>query len=231
MIAEQLPLNVQLRDDASFDTFLPARNETLVHALHNFPESSELQIFLRGEPESGKTHLLQAVCHAAADQGIQASYLPLKEVATYGPGIFEGLESIQVVCVDDLDMLAGREELELALFNLINAQRERGHRLLLSATAGPDQLNISLPDLVSRLQWGGVFRLIPPDDEEKVQLLQLRAAKRGLDMTDEVARYLMKNSPRGLNGMMSVLEQLDRASLREQRRLTIPFVRATLGYS
>lgn len=231
MIAEQLPLNVQLRDDASFDTFLPARNETLVHALGAFPESSDLQIFLRGEPESGKTHLLQAVCHSAADSGIHAGYLPLKEVVAYGPGIFEGLEAIEVVCVDDLDLLAGQAELEVALFNLINAQRERGHHLLLSALAGPDQLNFSLPDLVSRLQWGGVFRLITPDDEEKVQVLQLRAAQRGLEMTEEVARYLMKNIPRGLNGMMRVLEQLDHASLREQRRLTIPFVRGTLGYS
>jgi DnaA family protein len=231
MIAEQLSLNVQLRDDASFDAFLPARNEALVHALKSFSEAPDLQIFIRGEPESGKTHLLQAVCHEASDRGVHASYLPLKDVATYGPGIFEGLEAIEMVCVDDLEMLAGQPELERALFNMINSQRERGHHLLLSAPAAPDQLNISLPDLVSRLQWGGVFRLIPPDDEEKVLVLQLRAAQRGLEMTEEVARYLLKNIPRGLNGMMSVLEQLDHASLREQRRLTIPFVRATLGYS
>jgi DnaA family protein len=88
---------------------------------------------------------------------------------------------------------------------------------------------LGLPDLVSRLGWGPVFQLSALTDIEKRGALQLRAHRRGLEMGDEVADYLLKRCPRDMDSLFNLLNRLDHASLAAQRRLTIPFVRQLLA--
>ena len=84
---------------------------------------------------------------------------------------------------------------------------------------------ITLPDLQSRLSWGPVLQLKELDDADKMAALQLRAKGRGFDLPDEVAQFLMRRSPRDMSSLFALLDRLDEASLVQQRKLTIPFVR------
>ena len=220
--AGQLPLRLSLRDSATFDNFVDTGNELALQALS---QGRDDNIYLWGPSGCGKSHLLQAACHAAAREGVM--YLPLTELAT-GPELFTGLESRPVVAIDDLDVIAGDAELETALFHLYNRIRERGGRLLLAASRSPAALGMTLPDLVTRLGWGLVFRLLPLDDDGRRRALQLRAKRRGFDLPDEVADYLLRRHARDMNSLFVLLDRLDEASLAAQRRLTIPFVRALL---
>ncbi len=219
--AGQLPLRLTLRDSATFDNFVDSGNELALQALCQGRDDS---IYLWGPPACGKSHLLQAACHAAREG---AMYLPLTALAT-GPELFTGLESRPVVAIDDLDVIAGDAALETALFHLYNRIRERGGRLLLAASRSPAALGMTLPDLVTRLGWGLVFRLHPLDDDGRRRALQLRAERRGFDLPDEVADYLLRRHARDMNSLFALLDRLDEASLAAQRRLTIPFVRALL---
>jgi DnaA family protein len=88
---------------------------------------------------------------------------------------------------------------------------------------------LTLPDLTSRLGWGPVFQLATLSDRDKRAALQMRARRRGLELGNEVAEYLLRRYPRDMDSLFSLLNQLDRASLVAQRRLTIPFVRELLG--
>ena len=83
-----------------------------------------------------------------------------------------------------------------------------------------------MPDLRSRLQWGPVFQLKPLSDEKKIIALQLRANQRGLVLPDNVAQYLLTHFPRDLFTLFERLDELDKASLAMQRRLTIPFIKS-----
>jgi len=219
----QLALRIGLRDVATFDNFESGGNGAAVHALRS---AAEPFIYLWGAPGTGRTHLLQAACHAAAAQGETPAYLPCAEIDS--PEVLEGLEALTLVCLDDLHRVAGREAWESALFGFYNAARAVGTRLVVSADAGPQGLALRLPDLFSRLTWGPVFRLNPLSDEEKISALQRRAAARGLELTSEVGAFLLRRAPRDTHALFSLLDRLDDASLVAQRRLTIPFVREQL---
>ena len=77
---------------------------------------------------------------------------------------------------------------------------------------------------------GGKFVEVPLTDEEKVQALILRARQRGFDLLDDVALFIMNRGPRDMAGLCRVLDQLDQASLKAKRKLTIPFVKSELGW-
>ncbi len=220
--AGQLPLRLSLRDSTTFDNFVAAGNELAVQALGRGQDDS---IYLWGPAGSGKTHLLQAACHAATREG--AMYLPLAELAA-GPELFTGLESCAVVAIDDLDVIAGQPDAETALFHLYNRVREAGGRMILAASRSPAALGMTLPDLVTRLGWGLVFRLHTLDDRGRRQALQLRARRRGFDLPDDVTDFLLRRHARDMNSLFALLDRLDEASLAAQRRLTIPFVRELL---
>ena len=226
---QQLTLPVTLRDDATLDNFLPlAGSEALLGALQQqLAAGGETVIYLHGGEGSGKSHLLQACCHRV-DTG--AVYLPLAELADYSPqAVLADVAGMRLICLDDLDAVAGDAAWELALFDLYNRAQETGARLLLAANASPRGMALQLEDLRSRLSWGVVYHLPSYDDQEKKVVLQYRALRRGLTLSDEVANYLVSRTPRGMDSLLQVLDRLDRASLEQRRALSIPFVKQTLG--
>ncbi|MDG1945415.1 MAG: DnaA regulatory inactivator Hda [Halioglobus sp.] len=226
----QLPLEVKLRDDATLDNFLALpRVEPLLRALRAQLESDgEPIIYLYGPAGSGKTHLLQASCHLS-DAG--TLYLPLKELAQYpAEDVLQGVEQLDRVCIDDLNVVLGDAQWERALFNLYNNARQRGCRLVVAGDAAPRALTVELDDLRSRLSWGIVYQLVDADDDDKATLLQFRAARRGLSLPAEVANFIVSRAPRETEHLLEVLDKLDNASLSQKRALSIPFVKQTLGW-
>ncbi|MER2890704.1 DnaA inactivator Hda, partial [Escherichia coli] len=101
-------------------------------------------------------------------------------------------------------------------------------RLLITGDRPPRQLNLGLPDLASRLDWGQIYKLQPLSDEDKLQALQLRAKQRGFELPEDVGRFLLKRLDREMRTLFDTLDQLDRASITAQRKLTIPFVKDIL---
>ncbi len=225
----QLPLGLVLRDRSSFETFFPVGNEQVVAFLRQFAKGSgQTVVWLAGPAHSGKTHLLSATCMAAGESGRQAAYLSLAELAELGPDALMGWEQHDLLCLDDLHAVLGRDAWEKALFGLFNELQEAGRQLLVAAPGGPRAFEFSLPDLRSRLSWGGVFELVELGDEQRVPALALRARARGIELPEETGRYLLQRIPRDMSSLYHFLDTLDKESLAAQRRLTIPFVRTVL---
>lgn len=222
----QLPLNIRPRDDATFDNYRVHSRVQPVYALVS--HSAERFLFLHGPGDGGKSHLLQAACHAC--DGV-ALYLPLSAVAEMAPAdLLEGMASAALICLDDLQAVAGDDAWEHALFNLYNALQTSAARLLIAADAPPLSLAVALPDLRSRLASMLVCAVPAPDDEDRLAILIARARLRGLALPQEVARYIANRAGRSLADLIAVLEELDRASLAHQRGLSIPFVRQIMGW-
>ncbi|MBZ9557078.1 MULTISPECIES: DnaA regulatory inactivator Hda [Modicisalibacter] len=227
----QLPLGVGLRDDATFANFLPGDNAALMGRLRaQLDDDGESFLFLWGGEGSGRSHLLQAACHEASARDKRALYLPLDDLGHFPPHMLEDIERLDLVAIDDLDAVIGRRRWEEGLFHGFNRLRDAGKRLVIAASAAPRQLPVQLPDLASRLTWGVTFHLHRLDDAQRFDALQLRARGRGMQLPDEVARYILHRGPRQLNELFATLERLDRASLTAQRKLTIPFVKQALGW-
>lgn len=222
----QLALPLQLADHAVFASFLAGDNETLVATLVDLSGGNAGQgCWLWGAVATGRTHLLQAVCDAAGDR---SAYLPLDTLGTAGPGLLEGLESRDVVCIDDIDRVAGDDEWERALFGFYNALHEAGGQLVIAAAAAPRETGFSLADLASRMSKLPVFHLRPLSDQQRVAALQLRARHRGLELPVETASFMLRRSRRDMASLYVLLDRLDLEALKAKRRLTIPFVRSVL---
>lgn len=220
MKGRQLALAVQLRETASFASYWAGGNAETVAALRALRDPT----LLYGPPRSGRTHLLQAVCR---EHG--GAYLPLREAAAYGPEALEGLESAPLLALDDLDAVAGERDWELALLRLVDRRRAAGKPFLVSAAAPPEHLPLALPDLRTRLAACVVLGLAPLGDAERAALLKDRARARGLVLPEELTRWLLHTQARSPGALVEALDALDRASLREKRRLTLPFAQAVLG--
>jgi DnaA-homolog protein len=226
-VARQFILDVTLPDGSDFESFHAGANSLVLDGLRDLARGrGELQIYVYGEAGTGKTHLLQAVCHEAAQQGRRAAYLP--RVLLAGARSLDGLDALDVVCLDGIGVLCGSPEGETALFNLINGARARGTQLVLSDRQSPRALSAGLSDLASRLVWGPVFQLASLDDDAKCALLVAWARRRGFELPREVGEYLLRTCPRDLPSLLAQVQRLERESLGQQRRVTLPFARAVM---
>lgn len=226
----QLTLPISIRDDATFENFYAGSNHNLLTILQRFlAKKTEFYLYLWGHTGVGCSHLLQACCHAVQQQNLTAAYIPLAEVINLSPHILENLETLDLICIDDLQFVAGKADWEEALFHLFNRVQAKQNCFLIAANNVPEELNLILRDLDSRLKSGLIFQVQELTDEQKINALQMRAKLRGLELADEVAIFLLHRSPRNLNNLFQFLEQLDNASLTAQRKLTIPFVKSVLN--
>jgi len=223
----QLPLSLSLRDDASFDNFFAADNEAMIAQIKAAiqREASDGSIYLWGCESSGKTHLLEAACHYASTKNLSAAYVPLKYSEDFSTAILDNLETCRLICIDDVDAIAGQEVWEQALFYLYNRAHERGVQMIFSSQNNVKESNIVLPDLTSRLGWGVVLHIQTLSDEHKALALQLRARLRGFDLPTNVVKYILRRLPRDMNALFGSLDELDKASLAAKRKLTVPFVK------
>lgn len=225
--ATQLPLRLTPQQLFRFDNFYFNHAE-LKPALTELCQSEQMSfVYLWGEPSSGKSHLLLAVIENTA---LRSLYLPLADlVNSASPDILSSLEELDLLCIDDLQAIAGLKEWEEALFHCFNRLQLSGCKLLIAAQQNPATVALSLPDLRSRLATGLVYQLDALNDDDKLHALILQAQSRGLEMSEEVANYLLRHHSRDMSVLISLLMRLDKASMVAKRRLTIPFIRQTLN--
>lgn len=231
-VFKQLPLSFPPREVFNFASYLPGDNHLAVAMVAQLAEGAgEKQLYLWSDRGRGKSHLLQAACNHAAGRQAAVCYLPAAEMLAQPAELLDGLEQLDLLCLDDVQLFAGHDDWEVALFNLINRVRASGCRLLMSANEVPENLALELADLRSRLVWGPVFQLQVLSDSDKRAALQARAQLRGLELPDNVAEYLLRHYPRDLFALFERLNALDTAAMALQRKLTIPFVKTVFAQS
>jgi DnaA family protein len=226
----QIPLDISLRESASLASFHPGENRQVVSDIRACVENrGERFIYLWGGPGTGRSHLLQAACRLGAEHRLAVAYLPLVQAGSFEPAIFSDLGSLDIVCLDDIQAIAGQPSWEQALFHLFNQLWDSGARLLVSADRAPARLPLGLPDLASRLGWGLCYQLQPLDDQEKMAAIIDSASRLGMTLPPDTARYILRHALRDMESLQQILKRLDQASLAAQRKLTVPFVRNLLG--
>lgn len=226
----QFTLPVTLPEDETLDSFYAAMESPAVSFLKRYlltPERTA-PVYLFGASGSGKSHLLYAACVQAQEQGLTSQLLALGDLTELNPRMLENLEQLDVVCLDNIQAIAGDLHWQVAVFDLYNRLVEQGKALIIVANKPPQDLGITLPDLVSRLHACTSFQLRLLSDDDKQKLLQQKARLRGIELPDEASRYLLNHYDRDIRSLVNILDQLDKASIVHQRKLTIPFIREIL---
>ena len=227
----QYPLDIGVRPFATFETFVHPEDNGLLAALKRLTEPAAggpRQYFIWGAEQTGKSHLLQAVCNRLADTDQNVIYIPCDKAARFGFRILQGISQFDVVCIDDVDGVLGDKGWDQALFHVIDALRANNKSLVMTSTTGPTAVSPSSPDLASRLVWGAVYKLSLLTDEQKEVAVQLHARVRGIEVPGAVCSYLVRRYRREMKKLLAVLNQLDERSMQQQRKVTVPLVKSVL---
>ena len=229
LFSPQIPLQLEPPRPDRFEDFVVGPNATAVGAVRHLLDEPGGIVFLSGPNGSGKSHLLNALCHAARNAGLAAFYVALKRLPEEAAAGLDGLQVLDLVCVDDFDRVAGNAVWEQALFRCFNDVRDAGGRLLVSSPHPLSALPIRLPDLASRLAWGVRQNLQAPDDEGKLEVLRQRARALRIEVPLDVRKYLLRYGRRDMASLLTALERLKDAAFADKRKITVPLAREVLG--
>ncbi len=242
-LPRQIALDLGHTPKPTLDNFIATGNENLIAVLkdiqsrwQNSKGKSALNvdtkmIHLWGASGSGRTHLLSALQLQASELGINAYLLnhdsSMDEWRACADVLIENNQAPGLLCVDDIDHLS--EFAQGALFRLHNLIREASHQHLITTSLAPSSNLQIREDLKTRLVWGLVFQMHALSDSEKLQALQQAATERGLQISNEVAPWLLKHFHRDMPSLMSLLEALDNYSLETKRAITLPLLKEMLA--
>ena len=228
--AAQLPLRLALARGRRFGDFeVTPDNAELVDAVRRIAaDRTPERVLIAGEPGAGKSHLLEAACAVASAGGDVVAFVPMREWCAKGVDAVHGLGRSGLLCIDDIDAVAGDRGWEEALLALVEASAPGRTRLLASAAAPPSKIPFALADLQSRLSAATVYRLRELDDESRARALRRHASGRGIDIPDDVVGYVLTRHRRDMASLVALLDRLDYHSMAHQRRLTVPFVRGLI---
>ena len=243
-LPRQIALDLGHTPKPTLDNFIATGNENLIAVLKdiqsNWQQAPSEQkalstdskmIHLWGASGSGRTHLLSALQLQATELGINAFLLnhdsSMDEWRACADVLIENNQAPGLLCVDDIDHLS--EFAQGALFRLHNLIREASHQHLITTSLAPSSNLQIREDLKTRLVWGLVFQMHALSDAEKLQALHQAATERGLQISSEVAPWLLKHFHRDMPSLMSLLEALDNYSLETKRAITLPLLKEMLA--
>ncbi len=213
---KQLPLDMGLGAEPSFETFVPGHNAMAVAALRHWSAPSA-PLYLHGPEGSGKTHLLSALAAQVRSQGGRCGWFKAQDPLPWA--FDEGWTLIVIEGAEQLD--AARQH---AAFTLFVEAATHGIQMACSGSLPPVDLPVR-EDLRSRFGWGPVYALQPLDETATRSALRREADRRGLWLSDEVMEHLMTRFSRDLSSQMALLQRLDHFSLAEKRAVTVPLLK------
>jgi chromosomal replication initiator protein len=239
----------------TFDTFVVGNNNNFAYAaalaVAQAPGKSYNPLFLYGGVGLGKTHLLHAIGHhvAAAKKGARVAYVSSEKFTNeYIDGIQNNqivrfrkrYRSTDVLLIDDIQFLAGKERIQEEFFHTFNALHEAHKQIVLTCDRPANEIQNLEHRLVSRFEWGLVTDLQPPDVEMRLAILNKKAQMMGVHLPDDVLNFLanrIRTNIRRLEGALirvasysaltgkklsvEVVEGLLREILHEEGRFTI----------
>lgn len=227
MKSGQVPLPLSHSAQNNFAVFLG--NEAVVNALQNIHDLPQFT-YLWGGRHTGKSHLLSAVsgCLDAAEinhLALNAEQLPHLDITAVLP------DSLLFLLLDDVDVLAGDEAGERALFNLFNHCKAMACRLLVTAAVHPKSQQWTLPDLVSRLNSGLVLPLEPLKGDLALSRIKNIFEANGISLEAGVYKYLQAHHASTLPELYRLYELVASESLKLKRKVTIPLIKKTMQES
>ena len=221
---QQLAFHFPLHPRSRFERYIEGPNAAAVARLRAQAYRFEC-LWLHGLPGVGKTHLLQAACHAVAPDGayLPGTRIPPKEA------LLRHYARFRAVLVDDVERWLGHAAAERELYGLYNELARAGARLVFTASNSPRECEFDLADLASRLCAAECYEILRLSDDDMLPLLVSAAQDRGLRLSEDVVRYLLNKVSRDQKTLLDTLNRLDVAALTQRRGVTVPFARKVLG--
>jgi len=237
---EDEELQSNLNPKYTFENFIVGASNQFAHAaaraVAENPGKAYNPLFIYGGVGLGKTHLMQAIGNyiKSKEPGKKVVYITTE---TFMNQLIEALKgdrissfrekyrNIDVLLIDDIQFIGGKERTQIEFFHTFNALYDAGKQVVLTSDRPPKDIPTLTERLRSRFEWGLIADIQPPDFETRVAILKRKAEVEGIEVSDKVIKLLatiIKSNIRQLEGALIKLKA--KATL-EGRPITEKLVR------
>lgn len=195
-------------DGFTFDTFVVGPSNKLAYAasvaVAENPAKNYNPLLIYGDSGLGKTHLIYAIANVIRKNDPSAKIVYIKgddfinefiELIRAGRGseFRAKYREADLLLVDDVQFVAGKEQVQNEFFHTFNTLYESGHQIVLTSDRPPSEMTLLDDRLRTRFEWGLLADVAPPDFETRLAIIKNKAALVGLDLPDKVAVYIAQN--------------------------------------
>ena len=229
---KQLHLDIQLDESIKLSKFINCETtKFLIKNLENFLLDNSLTnfIFIWGNKGVGKSYLLRAVNQEFFEKKKTTAFLSFSNLSLYSPSVFDGLETLDTIFIDDIHLFPKSKEWEEAFFNFINCCINAQTKLLISSEKIVKRMSLQLPDLESRLLAFTAIEVPEIQERHKITALLQAADRKGIRLGKKELAYILNHTSRSLSDLLKLLSDLDRFSLEKQRKLSIPLIKEMIS--
>ncbi|MCL2564056.1 MAG: chromosomal replication initiator protein DnaA [Oscillospiraceae bacterium] len=211
------------RESLTFDRFIVGSNNKFAHAtaraVAEKPAVTYNPLFIYGNSGLGKTHLLYAIRHAIKEQFGEMNIVYVK-----GDGFTNELihaiqsgkneefrmkyRSADVLLVDDIQFIRGKDQTQEEFFHTFNALYESGCQIVLTSDRPPKEIDRLEDRLKSRFEWGITADVGPPDYETRIAIIQSKALELGVTLPADVADYIAENITANIRQLEGAVKKL-----------------------
>ncbi|RMF12916.1 MAG: chromosomal replication initiator protein DnaA [Candidatus Dadabacteria bacterium] len=229
----------------TFEAFVPGSSNQFAHAsclaVSEHPGARYNPLFLYGGVGLGKTHLLHATGHAifSANNNVRVLYLSSEQFMNEVVNAirFERIDELRhrfrnqcdLLLIDDIQFLSGKERTQIEFFHIFNALYERGKQIVLTSDCVPREIPALEERLRSRFECGLIADIQPPEFEHRLAILRKKAADLGLRIPDDVLTFLATYIQSNVRELEGALTRLSAKASFEGRPVDVDFARRVLG--
>ena len=208
-------------DKYSFETFIVGKGNELAHAaaqaVATNPGQSYNPLFIYGGPGLGKTHLLQAVGQELRKKGAQVLYVSSEQFtndyiqsvrAGKGKEFKDQYRSVDVLLIDDIQFIAGKEGTQEEFFHTFNHLHQNNKQIMLTSDRPPKAIPALEQRLLSRFEWGMIADIHAPDLETRIAILQAKAMEKGLNLDADVIQYIASSIQQNVRELEGALNRI-----------------------
>jgi chromosomal replication initiator protein len=223
IVEEPLPENKGLLNPKyTFDLFVPGDSSKLAFAaaqsVSKTPGEAYNPLFIYGGVGLGKTHLMQAIGHEMQKKSprTKVEYVSSEKFTSdfiaslnkQSSNFKDKYRNIDILLIDDMQFLAGKEQTQVEFFHTFNALHQAGKQIVIASDRPPKAIPTIEERLRSRFEMGLIVDIQPPDLETRIAILQRKAQSRGIDIPLESLDYIARQIPHNIRELEGALNRI-----------------------